>query len=125
MFILIRSLQIDTPETRFLELARKVSVDVVLCAHSHQYFIKKVQNTWFINPGSVGRPFDLDNRASYVVLEINDNDLITNNYRIAYDIEKVVEKMKKEKFPPVLCQSIALGKSLDQIREDNKKGEQN
>jgi predicted phosphodiesterase len=43
-----------------------------------------------INPGSVGQPRDLDPRASYAILE----DDCVRFYRIEYDIDAVVKKIK-------------------------------
>lgn len=44
---------------------------------------------WIVNAGSVGRPKDGDNRASYVRLQIENNQVHAEIRRIAYDVEKV------------------------------------
>jgi diadenosine tetraphosphatase ApaH/serine/threonine PP2A family protein phosphatase len=45
-----------------------------------------------INPGSVGQPRDLDPRASYAILD--DVEHVVEFYRLPYDIETVVAKIK-------------------------------
>jgi diadenosine tetraphosphatase ApaH/serine/threonine PP2A family protein phosphatase len=45
-----------------------------------------------INPGSIGQPRDLDPRSSYAILD--DEQKQIEFFRLAYDIEAVVEKIK-------------------------------
>lgn len=109
-----------TPLERLAQLAKGAKQDVILCGHSHVFFTQKVNLVWFINPGSVGRPFDQDPRASYAVVEFVDGKVTVANRRIVYDAEKTIRQMREEKFPDELCQSIALGISLDQILAERK-----
>ncbi|MCX5681732.1 MAG: metallophosphoesterase family protein [Candidatus Omnitrophica bacterium] len=106
-----------TPKQRFLELAKAVDADVVLCGHSHGFFNKKVAGIRFVNPGSVGRSFDGEPMASYVMLEINDGVLHVKNYRIDYENDKNLKRMRQEKFPLVLIDSIRLGRSIDELKQ--------
>lgn len=116
------SLEMDTPHARFTQLARSCDTDVVLCGHSHVFFKIQADGVLFVNPGSVGRPFDEDPRASYALLDIRRGNIRVVNRHVAYDVQKTLRKMKKERFPTPLCQSIALGKSLDRIlAEDQEK----
>lgn len=52
-----------------------------------------------INPGSVGWPRDGDPRASYCVLEIDENIIKVSIKRIKYDIEKTVAMINKLGLP--------------------------
>lgn len=118
----------DTPDKRFSELAapaRKADADAVLCAHSHLFFDKHADGVRFINPGSVGRPFDNDPRASYAILDITEKDLTVSNIRISYDKDELIKKMKNEKFPPELLQAVIQGKSLDRIKHEKKPPDRN
>lgn len=104
-----------TPMSRFSELAKRVKTDVVLCGHSHRYFMKEAGGVLFVNPGSVGRPFDGDPRASYAVIEVKTGRLHVQNRRIAYPIEETVGRMREQSFPLELIESIASGKSVDDM----------
>jgi putative phosphoesterase len=114
----------DTSYERFLELGALVKADVVLCGHSHSFFDKKISGVRFINPGSVGRSFDKDPRASYVLLDINSGLLRTEHHRVDYPREKNLVKMKKEKFPLSLIDSIRLGQSLDTLKKEKLQKEE-
>ena len=56
-----------TPVKRWRELAHIAQADVVISGHSHQSYARMVDDVWFINTGSVGRPDDGDPRACYAV----------------------------------------------------------
>ncbi|MFA5088989.1 MAG: metallophosphoesterase family protein [Candidatus Omnitrophota bacterium] len=114
-------LTVSTPLRRFGELAGRVEEGVVLFGHTHCFFEKNAGGVRFINPGSVGRPFDGDARASYVVLEITDGRLTVIPRRLAYPLAKTVGQMRKEGFPERLIRSIAVGKSLDQMDAEEKR----
>ncbi len=58
-----------TPEERFLELNRMTHASLVLCGHSHLLFVRQADATWYVNPGSVGRPDDGDPRASFAIIQ--------------------------------------------------------
>ena len=114
------TLEIGTSYERFAQLAGLAQADVILCGHTHNYFRKTVKGTMFINPGSVGRPFDGDPRASYALVEITDGRLKVLPRRIRYDIRRTTEKMKAERFPEDLIDSIRQGKDIDDVRPQQK-----
>ncbi len=60
----------DTPEERLRELAAVNPAQIIVFGHSHRPFARLVDETWFINPGSIGRPEAGDTRASYALLKI-------------------------------------------------------
>ena len=111
-------LRVDTPDQRFEELARHNHADVILCGHTHVFFAKQIQGVWFINPGSVGRPFDGDPRASYAVLTIEPGNIHAKNRRIEYPVQRVVQAMRKAKFPADITHSIETGQSLDMVKNE-------
>lgn len=118
----------DTTDERFSELAapaRKADADAVLCGHSHLFFDRHAAGVRFINPGSVGRPFDGDPRASYAVLDITEKDLKVSNVRINYDMSGLIKKMENEKFPLELISAVVQGKSTDRIKQEKKPPDRN
>lgn len=105
----------DTPKERFEELAKLVKADIVLFGHTHVYFTRKAGGVHFINPGSVGRPFDGNPAASYIILEKSKTGIKVNNVRIKYDLRKVLQSMNNAGFPKDICRAMEAGRSLDDI----------
>ncbi len=106
----------DTEKRRFIELAAKVKkrgVDIVVTGHSHCPYYKKAGGVSFINPGSVGRMFDGNPQASCAVLEIIDNDMRCEFYRITYPVNKVIKKLQEEKLPQIYQQMYRIGRKLN------------
>jgi len=106
-----------TPAARFRELAGMASADLVACGHSHQAFVRRVDETWFVNPGSVGRPEGGDWRASYALLEVADGNVHVRHRRVTYDIERVVQAVRAAGLPAEFVDVFREAKSLDQLRE--------
>ncbi|MDD5584616.1 MAG: metallophosphoesterase family protein [Candidatus Omnitrophica bacterium] len=104
-----------TPTKRFAQLAKKAGADIVLCAHSHRYFSKKAGKVLFVNPGSVGRPFDGNPKTSYATITLRGKDIRVKNFRISYDTQLLLRKMTHERFPEKLSDSIMCGVSLDDL----------
>ncbi|MDY7079102.1 MAG: metallophosphoesterase family protein [Chloroflexota bacterium] len=105
----------DTSEKRLRELARIARADVVICGHSHQPFVRQVDDVWFINTGSVGRPDDGDPRACYAVLQFGSKQIQVQHHRVEYDVERAVAAIHEHKLPEAFAQMIIQGRSLDKI----------
>jgi putative phosphoesterase len=106
-----------TPEARFEELAAASKVDLIACGHSHEAFVKRVKGTWFVNPGSVGRPEGGDWRAAYALLEFTGGELNVDHRRVAYDIEGVVQAVQAAGLPDSYVDVFRQGRNLDQLRQ--------
>lgn len=102
-----------TPNSRFRELTKKTGCDIILCGHSHTPFHKKVAGVHFINPGSVGRMFDGDPRASYAVLEIGEDQVRVRHFRTGYDIGRTVAGIGKALLPPIYGEMYQQGRKLN------------
>jgi putative phosphoesterase len=107
----------ETPEKRLRELVQMAKADVIICGHSHQPFGREVDDVWFINTGSVGRPDDGDPRACYAVLEIGSEDIAVEHYRVEYDVARAVAAIREHKLPEVFAQMILQGRPLDGTEE--------
>jgi len=112
-----------TPAARFRELAEIASVDLVACGHSHEAFVRRVDETWFVNPGSVGRPEGGDWRASYALLECTGRTLKVEHRRVAYDVERVVRAVHAAGLPAEFVDVFRKAESLDQLREQTGPGD--
>ncbi len=109
----------DTPDDRLQILGSNTKADIVLCGHSHIPFERRIASTWFVNPGSVGRPDDGDPRASYAILTLDVDHILIQHFRIDYDIDRVVAAIRQAGLPDDFARMVILGKSLNDITEGN------
>jgi putative phosphoesterase len=86
---LFKYLPPDSPDYVWQEELEGIDADFVLLGHTHISMIKKVGKTTVINPGSVGQSKDVPAVASYAVW----NDGEVEIKRVAYDINKTIEKI--------------------------------
>ena len=103
----------NTPERRFRELAKNSSYHVNIVGHSHEPFYKIVDGTHFINPGSVGRMFDGDSRASFAVLNVHSKKISVEHFRIPYPVEDIVKNLKKHGLPDIYAEMYRKGRKLN------------
>jgi predicted phosphodiesterase len=79
----------DTPD----ELAEARTADVghatMLCGHVHLQYSRKVGEVEVVNPGSVGFPFDGDQRAAWAIIDDGQVEL----RRTAYDVERALARL--------------------------------
>ena len=102
---LFKYLKPQTPEEEFDEF-RDLEQDMIFMGHTHIPMDRKINGKRFINPGSLGQPRDDDTRAAYAVIE--DGEITFE--RIEYDIEKVVERMRKKDYPERAIRILREGK---------------
>jgi putative phosphoesterase len=80
----------DRSDENLLHVMSKESADLLVCGHTHRPFSRKVQDIWFINDGSVGRPKDGDWRAGWVLLNIEENQTPKIDFmRCEYDLDSL------------------------------------
>jgi predicted phosphodiesterase len=103
----------DTPDARFHELAGLTDCHIVVTGHSHSPYHKTLSNVHFINPGSVGRMFDGDSRASCATLEITAGTITVQHFRITYEIAEVVLKIRENLLPEIYVNMFQDGKKLN------------
>lgn len=105
----------ETPEARLKELAQLAAADLVACGHSHEPFVRRVGETSFVNPGSVGRPEGGDWRASYALVGLSNGVLKVGHRRLPYDIERVVRGVHAAGLPKDYADVFRKAQSLDQL----------
>lgn len=103
----------ETPDSRFHELTKVTNCQIVITGHSHTPYHKTLSNVHFINPGSVGRMFDGDPRASCATLEITSDTITVQHFRIVYDINDVVLRIRKKNLPDIYTTMFKDGKKLN------------
>lgn len=108
----------ETPQEHLRDLAHKAHAKIILCGHSHQPFMRFAGGSIFVNPGSVGRPFDGDPRASYAVLSIKKKKVEVDFFRIEYDVEKAASAQQDAGLPAEFAEMTRRGVSLDDLRQE-------
>ena len=110
-----------TPPERLASLARQVEADLLLVGHTHGAFSREAGDALVINPGSVGRPFDSDPRASFMMLKFSSKGIDVKTHRVAYDMTPVVDEMHAQGFPDVLVRAFLEARSPADVLPDGVK----
>lgn len=103
----------DTPDQRFAELARIAGCRIVVTGHSHSPYHKVIAGVHFINPGSAGRMFDGDPRASCAIVDLGEGEPVVRHLRIAYDIERVARELAAQGLPEIYATMFRQGRKLN------------
>ncbi len=70
-----------------------------ICGHTHVPRNQAVRKARIFNPGSLGKPLDRDNRASFGIVTASGPDATLEVVRIAYDIERTVRALEEREVP--------------------------
>jgi putative phosphoesterase len=103
----------DRDEKSLHRILKDADADIMCFGHTHKPFHRilnldedKEHSRHAINIGSVGKPKDGDNRACYVLLNINEQSSIKNResisvefIHVAYDVEKAAQAVEKSILP--------------------------
>jgi putative phosphoesterase len=103
----------DTPLERLHEVKRHTTARIVVTGHSHTPFDRAIGNTHFINPGSVGRMFDGDPRASCAVLSLTAENIQVEHFRISYPIQQVINGLQRNNLPEIYAEMFLKGRKLN------------
>lgn len=82
-----------------LRLLADVDADLVLVGHTHLPLDRTVGNIRVVNPGSISNPFPPDLRASYAILEADENGYEISIRRVDYDREAVIKAVQEVNHP--------------------------
>ena len=102
-----------TSQSQFVKLVGNGTYNVHIMGHSHVPFHKEVDGVHFVNPGSVGRMFDGDPRASYAILRIKSGQCSVEHFRVPYVVDDVVEGLRNNKLPDIYGEMFRVGKKLN------------
>ena len=103
----------SSPESRFQKLSRDSPYHIHIMGHSHVPYHKIVNGVHFINPGSAGRMFDGDPRASYAVLTLLSERISVEHFRVSYPVEETVRSLKKYRLPDIYAEMFRTGEKLN------------
>ncbi len=106
----------DTPVARLRALGTTSDADLVICGHSHRPFVRKAGDVWFVNTGSVGRPEDGDPRSTYALLTMNATSFQVQHFRVAYDVQRAVAAIRRQRLPEAFAQMVLQARDLDTVK---------
>lgn len=72
---------------------------IYICGHTHVPRNQSVGHARILNPGSLGKPLDRDNRAAFGILEISGSSVVFDVVRLQYDIERTVKALEEREVP--------------------------
>jgi len=110
----------STTDDRLRELIKLTPARIVIHGHSHIPYVRKVDQTWWINTGSVGRPDDGDPRACYAILQLTPRQVNVRHFRVEYDLQQAVDGIHRHGLPENFARMVQTGRSLDFIQNSNK-----
>jgi len=102
-----------TPVARFEELAATAGCNIIITGHSHTPYQRTIGAVHFINPGSVGRMFDGDPRASCAILHLEKNNIHTTHHRIFWDVNQVIMELARLNLPEIYGEMYKVGRKFN------------
>jgi putative phosphoesterase len=107
----------DTPTARLQELAKVADADIIIVGHSHEQFIREIGNVSFINPGSVGRPYDGNPQAAYAIMSVK--PFCVEFRRVDYSVETAAQTMRKKRLPESFAQMLLSGLPFEAFKKED------
>jgi putative phosphoesterase len=108
----------NTSPEKMQNLVKAIDADVVVVGHSHIQFQREVNQTVFVNPGSVGRPDDENPQTAYALLSFN--PLKVELIRLPYNVEDAAYAIRKRGMSESFAQMLLRGVSIDVVVKDDK-----
>ena len=102
----------DRPDeflTKMAQAAGAKAGDVVCFGHTHKPWHRVVNETHFVNTGSVGRPKDGNWRAGYVLLTVDENGVSVELVRVEYDVEAAARAVIASELPDEFAEQLRNG----------------
>jgi putative phosphoesterase len=79
------------------EIAETVAEDVIICGHTHIPYFTKIDNKYFINAGSVGKPKHGSAKSTYALVEIANEKVSSEIIEVDYDVQKIVTAINENR----------------------------
>ncbi len=98
-----------TSPTVLRELIKLSNATVLLQGHTHVPMAFRDGPSVLLNPGSVGQPRDGDSRSSYMILEVDGENVNHKIRRVQYDVEKTSQVILANGLPRFLAERLRQG----------------
>ena len=89
----------DAPEPLFRRVFAETEAAAVAYGHIHIAYVRELGDKLLVNPGSVGLPFDGDQRASYATLGVEGERWRAMLHRVPYDVAAAVGALRSSGNP--------------------------
>jgi predicted phosphodiesterase len=89
----------DAPDAVVARVFAETKAAAVVYAHIHHAYIRAYQGKILANSGSVGLPFDGDQRSAFIIVRPSTNGWIAEIMRVKYDIEAAIKEAQKTDNP--------------------------
>ena len=100
----------DRRKSTFQRIAKVADADYIFCGHTHLHYQKSVDNTMFVNTGSVGKPKTGDPRAGYVLLVLDSNKSTLEYRLVDYNIQNAAQSVRSNGLPEQFACQLENGK---------------
>jgi len=100
----------DTHEHLFDYYLQKENSGVMAMGHTHLPYLWVGKNGTVLNPGSVGQPRDGDRRASFAVINVEDDIPVVEHHRVEYDVTSAANKILEAGLPEILANRLYDGR---------------
>lgn len=87
----------ETPDDQIASMIQPAP-ELLVVGHTHQPLIRRVNQTMVINAGSVGLPFDGDQRTGYARLQQKRGQWLSRIVRLPYNLERAEKDFKQSGF---------------------------
>ena len=87
----------------------EMNTDILICAHTHVPYIFKDHGKYIMNCGSVGKPKFGKPESSYLLLKIDNNNILSEIITVNYPIYTIVDSLKVNNFPKKLIRALETG----------------
>ncbi|WP_252232106.1 YfcE family phosphodiesterase [Clostridium sp. ZBS15] len=75
-------------------IGKLVNEDVIICGHTHIPYFKKINNKYFINSGSIGKPKHGESLGTYVIVDILNGSVKCTIEKVEYDVELMIKDIE-------------------------------
>jgi putative phosphoesterase len=98
----------ERPKASFERIAKLAGTDVLLFGHTHLPYTKRINNTLFVNTGSVGKPKDGDPRGSYAILKTGRRTHVEIR-RVRYGVKDAADAIRESGLPDYFADALETG----------------
>lgn len=82
-------------EGHLAQLSEKITEDIIISGHTHIPYYRRINEKYFINAGSVGKPKHGDARSTYVILDIDSESVTCSIEKVEYDVASILQTIKE------------------------------
>lgn len=82
-------------EEYLMDISEQVKADIIICGHTHIPYFTKVNEKYFVNAGSVGKPKHGDGRSTYVIVDVDKETVTYSIEKVEYDVSQMIRDIEE------------------------------